>query len=161
MTDTQVEQHGPVAAADDFVPTVTSTGRRPGSDETPRTSDETPRTTAQTTPQTSQTSQTSQNPRTSEAPHAPQAPRPGLSRAAIEMMTRLPHPMLRFTAEHFPHIVDRLAAEWADPARMARAIDDLIYDMRGGRAGFPMDVLSELGVLRERYERWVGPGSQR
>jgi len=84
-------------------------------------------------------------------------PRSGLSRAAIEMMTRLPYPMLRYTAEHFPHIVDRLASEWANPTRMAGAIDDLIYDMRGGRAGFPMQVLNELGVLRERYERWVGP----
>ena len=84
-----------------------------------------------------------------------------LSRAAIEMMTRLPYPMLRYTAEHFPHIVDRLASEWANPIRMAGAIDDLIYDMRGGRAGFPMQVLNELGVLRERYERWVGPARMR
>jgi hypothetical protein len=91
----------------------------------------------------------------------PQPTRAALSRAGIEMMSRLPHPMLRYTADHFPHIVDRLASEWANPSRMARAIDDLIYDMRGGRAGFPMEVLSELGVLRERYERWVGPARMR
>jgi hypothetical protein len=91
----------------------------------------------------------------------PRPTRPALSRAGIEMMSRLPPPMLRYTAEHFPHIVDRLASEWAKPSRMADAIDDLIYDMRGGRAGFPMEVLSELGVLRERYERWVGPARMR
>lgn len=91
----------------------------------------------------------------------PQPTRAALSRAGVEMMSRLPHPMLRYTAEHFPHIVDRLASEWANPSRMASAIDDLIYDMRGGRTGFPMEVLSELGVLRERYERWVGPAGMR
>jgi hypothetical protein len=84
-----------------------------------------------------------------------------LSRAAIDMMTRLPSPMLRYTAAHFPHIVDRLASEWSSPARMACAIDDLIFDMRGGRTGFPMVVLNELGELRERYERWVGPPKSR
>lgn len=82
---------------------------------------------------------------------------PGPSRAVHDMMIRLPAGMLRQCGERFPYILERVAADWADPARLQATIDALIYDARGGRGGFPFEVLAELAELRRCHERWVGP----
>jgi len=76
---------------------------------------------------------------------------------AIELLGRLPSDMLRHTAQHYPHVVEALARDWACPARMHRTLDALTFDTRGIRQGFPRAVLTELVTLRMRYSRWVGP----
>ena len=75
------------------------------------------------------------------------------------MLARLPSTMLRHTAATFPHVVEQLAQDWANPRRMHATLEALLYDRRGGRQGFPFEVLAELAELRARYERWVGPGA--
>jgi hypothetical protein len=77
--------------------------------------------------------------------------------AVREMMTRLPGGMLRHCAAHYPHLLEPIARHWADPDRLHAALDALVYDDRGGRGGFPFEVLAELAELRRCHERWVGP----
>jgi len=77
--------------------------------------------------------------------------------AAVELLMRLPGGMLRCTSAHFPHVLQRIALAWAEPDRLQRALDELMYDERGDRSGFPFEVLAELAELRSCHERWVGP----
>lgn len=55
------------------------------------------------------------------------------------------------TRERFPHVINRIAAEWEMPARFARLMDELLLDARGHRAGFPYEAVRELTALREHY----------
>ena len=50
--------------------------------------------------------------------------------------------------KRFPHVFNRIAATWHDPPALLEALDDLLVDTRGGRRGFPADVLAELLILR-------------
>jgi hypothetical protein len=52
----------------------------------------------------------------------------------------------------FPRIANVLAAGWHDRDRTLRCFDDLLTDRRGGRKGFPADVLDELYRLKTFYE---------
>jgi hypothetical protein len=85
----------------------------------------------------------------------PAASRPSL--AARELLSNLPDGMLQATAERFPHVIDALARAWAEPSRMNATLDEVVFDARGNRSGFPLEVLLELAELRARYARWVGP----
>lgn len=87
-------------------------------------------------------------------------PRDELAHAAVALILRLPGGMLRLTSERFPHVLPRIAHAWAEPDRLQRVLDELMYDERGGRAGFPFEVLAELAELRRCHERWVGPRTQ-
>jgi hypothetical protein len=51
--------------------------------------------------------------------------------------------------EHYPRVANLLACSWADPARRAQTLDDLLQDRRGGRRGFPACVVRELQRLRD------------
>jgi hypothetical protein len=53
----------------------------------------------------------------------------------------------------FPRLANALAWHWSDTATVARILDDLLVDRRGGRAGFPMAVVQELRRLAEIVER--------
>ncbi len=52
----------------------------------------------------------------------------------------------------FPRIANGLAAGWHDRDTTRRYFDDLLTDRRGGRRGFPADVLEELHKLKTYYE---------
>jgi hypothetical protein len=54
--------------------------------------------------------------------------------------------------ERFPRIANGLAAAWRDRATTLDCFDDLLSDRRGGRRGFPPDVLEELQRLKTFYE---------
>ena len=60
----------------------------------------------------------------------------------------------RMLCARFPRIANALFAAWPDPDRMHGYFDELLVDRRGGRQGFPKDVLHELLVLRSYYERF-------
>jgi hypothetical protein len=89
----------------------------------------------------------------------PAASRPSL--AARELLSNLPEGMLQATAEGFPHVIEALARDWAEPSRMNATLDEVVFDARGNRSGFPLEVLLELAELRACYARWVGPRTQR
>ncbi len=52
----------------------------------------------------------------------------------------------------FPRIANGLAAAWHDRDTTTRYFDDLLTDRRGGRRGFPAEVLEELHTLQTFYE---------
>lgn len=54
--------------------------------------------------------------------------------------------------EHFPRIANGLAAAWHDRDATLHDFDELLSDRRGGRRGFPPDVLEELQRLKTFYE---------
>lgn len=49
----------------------------------------------------------------------------------------------------FPRVANRLAWVWSDAELSAQTFDDLLTDRRGGRKGFPPQVLAELKRLRD------------
>jgi hypothetical protein len=81
----------------------------------------------------------------------------GPSPAGRELIRNLPDGLLHATAARFPHVIEAIARDWAEPARLHETLDTLLFDARGDRGGFPAEVVFELAELRARYERWVGP----
>ena len=50
--------------------------------------------------------------------------------------------------DYYPRIANSLAAVWEDTEGLRAYFDGLFIDRRGGRRGFPSDVLNDLRVLR-------------
>ncbi len=59
----------------------------------------------------------------------------------------------------YPHAVEKLLLNWASPSDFRRILDSMMIDTRGGRQGFPFDVVTEFSELREYYDRYVHPVS--
>jgi len=70
----------------------------------------------------------------------------------IEWLANLPlHVRPLALATQFPRVANRIAQEWKEPSACRRDFEDLVYDNRGDREGFPPDVLVELLALRDHY----------
>jgi hypothetical protein len=54
-------------------------------------------------------------------------------------------------ATKYARVANRIAKEWCEPSACRRDFDDLVYDKRGTRRGFPPDVYVELLALRDYY----------
>ena len=54
-------------------------------------------------------------------------------------------------AKTFPRIANALATFWARPDALMSYLSELLVDRRGGRKGFPLDVLDELHQLKAYY----------
>jgi hypothetical protein len=69
-------------------------------------------------------------------------------------------PQVRPTAlmRQFPRIANVIAAAWNDLEQFETYISSLLTDKRGGRKGFPGEVLMELGAL-DRYRHSVPDGA--
>ena len=72
--------------------------------------------------------------------------------STIDWLASLP-PNLRplALATKFPRVANRIAKEWGETGACRRDFDDLVYDKRGTRRGFPPDVYVELLALRDYY----------
>jgi hypothetical protein len=100
----------------------------------------------------------SRQPRT-EPPHAEiwssrrkAAPSDFLFAPTERWMTGLPFDVQpRALARRFPRIANALAALWTRPAEATDYLNDLLVDHRGGRQGFPLEVLDELHTLNAYY----------
>ena len=57
----------------------------------------------------------------------------------------------------FPHVLNRLAAVWHQPAQFEREMEELLLNTRGNRAGFPLEIVAELTALREYYRTALHP----
>lgn len=57
----------------------------------------------------------------------------------------------------YPHAVEKLFAHWSSPKEFRSALDSMMMDSRGGRQGFPFEVVAEFSRLREYYDRFVHP----
>lgn len=79
-----------------------------------------------------------------------------LDAAAVRVLDALP-PWLRLPVlrERYPRLLNRIAAVWDDARAFDAQIDSLLIDQRGGRQGFPFEVLRELTALREHHVRAV------
>jgi hypothetical protein len=53
----------------------------------------------------------------------------------------------------FPRIANLLAANWDNPEDCIAYISSLLHDQRGGRKGFPPEVLQDIHDLRVYYAR--------
>jgi len=62
--------------------------------------------------------------------------------------------------EKYPHIIDRICQLWADPEKTSQYFTDLLTTQREQRAGFPIDIYTELFAL-ENYYRLLHPAAQK
>jgi hypothetical protein len=60
----------------------------------------------------------------------------GPSPDALALIGHLPAGLLQQTAHDFPHLIERLAANWSRPQSMRNVLDDLTFETRSGRQGF-------------------------
>ena len=89
-----------------------------------------------------------------------QMPQQTLSREAVRLLIALKlAPSLRALPVEFPHVLNRLAALWPDAAKTGRYFDDLLMPSRDRRHGFPLPVLTELTMLRNRHRARVPPAA--
>jgi hypothetical protein len=79
----------------------------------------------------------------------PQASDRALTGATIDWVLALP-PSLRprKLCEQYPRVANAVADAWRDPIERKRVLDELLTDRRGGRRGFPLEVLHEIEALR-------------
>lgn len=70
----------------------------------------------------------------------------GTTRRWLRLMSWRQQPLS--LCERFPHVANRLAWCWDDPAQREQLFDELLGDRRGGRRGFPGPVLRDLQRLR-------------
>lgn len=59
----------------------------------------------------------------------------------------------RNTLEKYPHIVDKLYLLWREPENAHHYFVDLMTTQRENRAGFPLDVYTELFALENHYTK--------
>jgi hypothetical protein len=64
----------------------------------------------------------------------------------LEALPRRVQP--HFLCDYYPRIANSLAAMWEDTEGLRAYFDELFIDRRGGRRGFPPEVLNDLRVLR-------------
>lgn len=78
-------------------------------------------------------------------------------------LLRNPHvgALLASTAVRFPHVVNQLAAAWAEPRLLLAAVDALLLDDRADRQGFPLKTVQELSDLRNYYAAHIAPALHR
>lgn len=73
------------------------------------------------------------------------------------LLRRLPALQLQLTEIFQPRLLETIARAWTQPAMLRRTLDGLIFDARCNRAGFPPEVVLELGELRLHYDLRVVP----
>jgi hypothetical protein len=62
--------------------------------------------------------------------------------------------------EHFPHVLDKIAAAWGNAPAMDRLMAyDLLIDNRGNRQGFPFKVLIEIQELHHLHQALYTAGT--
>lgn len=75
-----------------------------------------------------------------------------LDMRAQRLFASLPYALrMPITRQRFPHVLNRIAADWDAPARLLHLMDELLLDQRGSREGFPFETVLELTNLREYY----------
>jgi hypothetical protein len=81
--------------------------------------------------------------------------------ATVNWMRELPAVVCpRETASWFPRIVNRLARYWDSTAMVESIFDELLFERRRGRKGFPPKIQSELRALYSFYRERTRPGER-
>lgn len=72
---------------------------------------------------------------------------------AMRWLLDLPAPVRPLKlSRQYPRIVNKLSALWLSESQCRRYLDSLVLDERGGRQGFPLELVVELGDLRNYYD---------
>jgi hypothetical protein len=92
----------------------------------------------------------------------PQTPGPGaINEHARKWLAKLPPETYpKILAEQFQRIINRISSLWRHPDELMEYLNELLVDTRGGRAGFPMSVATELVNLKDYYEMNLHPDSK-
>ena len=81
-----------------------------------------------------------------------------LSSEAKLLLEGLPSPTRpNHLPQIFPRVMNEIARLWSKPDQLDRYFDELLFDTRGGRRGFPMSVALELSTLKEYCQTEVSP----
>ncbi len=60
--------------------------------------------------------------------------------------------MISILESRYGHVVARLVPAWGDPVAFQALFDDLVFDKRGTRSGWPADVWEELQFLQRLHK---------
>ena len=91
----------------------------------------------------------------------PQPPANGLNDHARKWLEKLPpEAQPKVLLEQFPRILNRISSLWRHPDELMEYLDELLVDTRGGRAGFPMAIATELVNIKDYYEMNLHPDSK-
>lgn len=60
--------------------------------------------------------------------------------------------MTTILESRFGHVVARLIPAWGDPVAIQELFEDLIFDKRGTRTGWPADAWEELQFLQKLHK---------
>jgi hypothetical protein len=82
----------------------------------------------------------------------PGSGRKGPSPEAQALLDQLPAGLLEQTTGNYPHLIEKFAANWSSPTAMRKIFEELTFESRVTRKGFPLAILTELAELREHYE---------
>ncbi|WP_298830428.1 hypothetical protein [uncultured Piscinibacter sp.] len=83
--------------------------------------------------------------------HKPSATERMLAGTTIDWLIAFPmEARPKAMCEKYPHLANRVAREWADPAAAKRSLQELVADTRWGSTGFPAQVQGELERLLKR-----------
>jgi hypothetical protein len=91
---------------------------------------------------------------------AQSAPAVDLSREAVRLLLALDGPLDPRAPTRYAHILNRLASIWSQAAEVDRYLAELLLTSRSGRQGFPLDVVTELMLLRGRNAKRLPPVKQ-
>ena len=90
--------------------------------------------------------------------HQPEKDDLKLSAAGLSWLASIEQPARPIKlAAAFPRIVNRMAKLWKMPGLANRYLEELLTDTRGNRKGFPLNILMELGTLKDYYQAKVFP----
>lgn len=88
---------------------------------------------------------------------APGARSVELTSQADDILAALRGPLKLELLPGYPHVLNRMAELWAHPRFVSQYFEELLLDSRGGRSGFPLEVIAELTRLRSYYQARVTP----
>lgn len=60
--------------------------------------------------------------------------------------------MSSYLEDRFPHIVARMEKTWGNPCAFNEMFNDLIFDKRGGRSGWPEEAWAELSWINQLHK---------
>ena len=102
--------------------------------------------------------------RPAQAEAEPAAPTPARASRAVELSSQaddilaaLRGPLKLELLLNYPHVLNRMAELWAHPRFLTQYFEELLLDSRGGRTGFPLEVIAELTRLRSYYQARINP----
>jgi hypothetical protein len=68
--------------------------------------------------------------------------------------------MMSILESRYGHVIERILPSWGDPVAFQSLFDDLMFDKRGNRSGWPADVWEELQFLAKLHKSAYMPEAE-